>query len=397
VWSASIVEVEPAGEGWAAFVAGAVDRAVGPAAEHRADETFRLSVRARPVGPGAEVFEAERLAGERVDRGAVRVAVVGHQSLNADPESGEVRDRATQEGDRGRGFLVLEHLDVGEPGRVVDRNMHELPADPAATQTAIAMDAMADLSDPSELLDIDVDELARPPLLVRLAASSGSSRQSFPSPIRVKIPETVETGIPSVSAISAPVIRSRRSPAIIATRASSVRAGTEAGAEQRSNRPCPPSTLRRRSHFETVRTLTPAASAAAAIVHPSRSTRSTARRRLCGQVPALACNFIRNTLLGAGRLAAPASKEARMEQRSEELQLGRLRSRNDVTAEVLAESGVSRVSPERSCFGTHGVRPRRRADRLTSGDPGQKAIAVRCDECGRIADDRAKAWAGVLL
>ena len=60
-------------------------------------------------------------------------------------------------------------------------------------------------------------------------------------PIRVKIPDTVETGIPNVSAISAPVIRNRRSPAITATRASSVRDGTEAGAEQRSTRPCSPS------------------------------------------------------------------------------------------------------------------------------------------------------------
>src|SRR5439155_6029435 len=108
------------------------------------------------------------------------------------------------------------------------------------------------------------------------------------------------------------------------TRASPVRNGTEAGAEQRSNRPCSPSSRYRRLHFETVRTLTPAASAAAASVQPSHSTRSTARRRLWGQVLALACNFIRITLLGAGGLAAPASKEARMEQRSQELQPGGL-------------------------------------------------------------------------
>jgi hypothetical protein len=115
----------------------------------------------------------------------------------------------------------------------------------------------------------------------------------LPSPIRVKIPETVEAGIPSVSAISAPVILKRRNDAITATRDSPVRSGTDAGAEQRSSRPSSPSSRYRRRHFETVRTLTPAASAAAVSVHPFRATRSTARRRLCGQVLALACNFIR--------------------------------------------------------------------------------------------------------
>ena len=129
VWSSSIVEVEPAGEGVRAFVAVAVDGAVGPAAEHGADEALGLAVGARPVGAGAEVFDPERFAGERVDRGAVGVAVVGHQPLDADAEGGEVRDGAAKEADRGDRFLVLEHLDVDEAGRVVDRDVHVLPAD----------------------------------------------------------------------------------------------------------------------------------------------------------------------------------------------------------------------------------------------------------------------------
>jgi len=68
VWSSSIVEVEPAGERAASFVAVAVDRAVGPAAEQGADEALGLTVGAGPVGAGAEVFDPERATGERVDR-----------------------------------------------------------------------------------------------------------------------------------------------------------------------------------------------------------------------------------------------------------------------------------------------------------------------------------------
>ena len=66
------------------------------------------------------------------------------------------------------------------------------------------VDAMARPRDPAELLDVDVDELARPLLLVAVGRLGGSSRQSLPSPIRVRIPDTVEAGIASVSAISAP-------------------------------------------------------------------------------------------------------------------------------------------------------------------------------------------------
>jgi hypothetical protein len=166
VGSSSIVEVEPAGEHVVAFVAGVVDRTVGPAAEQGANEAFRLAVGARRVRPGAEVFDAQRFASERVDRGAVCVAVVGHQPLDPDPEGGEVGDRAAQEADRGRGFLVLEHLDVGEPRGVVDRDVNVLPADPAAPTAPVAVHAVPGPADPAELLDVDVDELARPRLLV---------------------------------------------------------------------------------------------------------------------------------------------------------------------------------------------------------------------------------------
>ena len=53
VWSSASVVVEPAGECVAAFVAVAVDRAVGPAAEQGANEALGFSVGAWPVGAGS--------------------------------------------------------------------------------------------------------------------------------------------------------------------------------------------------------------------------------------------------------------------------------------------------------------------------------------------------------
>jgi hypothetical protein len=67
VWSAAIVEVESAGEGGVAFGAVAIDGAVGPAAERGADEPFGFAVGLGSVGPGAEVADPERPAGDRVN------------------------------------------------------------------------------------------------------------------------------------------------------------------------------------------------------------------------------------------------------------------------------------------------------------------------------------------
>jgi hypothetical protein len=75
---------------------------------------------------------------------------------------------------------------------------------------------------------------------VRLAGSNGSSRERFPSPIRFKTAETVESGMPKISAISAAVIRSLRSSSIARTRSTGVRRGIRCGAEERSTSPALP-------------------------------------------------------------------------------------------------------------------------------------------------------------
>src|SRR2546427_5275599 len=170
MWSSSIVEIEPAGERAASFVAVAVDRAVGPASEQGADEAFSFAVGARPVGPGAQVLDSERLAGDRVGRGAVGGAVVGHQPLDPDPEGGEVGDRSAQEADRGHGLLIVEDFDIDEPGRVVDADVDVFPAKvvgPPMVATAgdAARVAVAGPSDLAALLDVDVGEIARRLLL----------------------------------------------------------------------------------------------------------------------------------------------------------------------------------------------------------------------------------------
>src|SRR4030095_4622592 len=105
-----VVVPEPAVKGGGAFAAGAVDGAVGPAVEHRADEAFGFAVGLRPVGAGAGVSDARPAAGGRVDCGAVGGAFVGEQPFDADAVPLEEGNGATQEADRGRGSFVAEHF-----------------------------------------------------------------------------------------------------------------------------------------------------------------------------------------------------------------------------------------------------------------------------------------------
>jgi hypothetical protein len=76
VFAVMVVVPEPSVKGCGAVVAVAVDRAVGPAAEHGADEAFGFAVGLGPAGPGAQVLDAQGAATDRVDLCDVGAAVV---------------------------------------------------------------------------------------------------------------------------------------------------------------------------------------------------------------------------------------------------------------------------------------------------------------------------------
>src|SRR5918996_1722436 len=174
-----VVVPEPAVKGGGAFAARAVDGAVGPAGEERADEALCFAVRLRPSGPGAQVLDAEAATAERMDRRDVGGAVIGEDSLHLDPVAAVEGERSSEEADCRPRLLVREHLGVGEAAVVVDGDVDVLPADRAAGLAAFvdAAGALAAGSAPADafagptfdapqLLDVDVDELAWPRALV---------------------------------------------------------------------------------------------------------------------------------------------------------------------------------------------------------------------------------------
>jgi hypothetical protein len=99
---------------------------------------------------------------------------IGHEPLDADAQCREVGAGAFEEGADASGALVGEHLRVGEAGAVIDADVQELPAGATGAGGAIAVDAVAGALDAAELLDVDVDELARCGPLVAAGGLGGA-------------------------------------------------------------------------------------------------------------------------------------------------------------------------------------------------------------------------------
>src|ERR1700730_2689393 len=98
-----VVVPEPAVKGAGALVAVAVDRAIGPATQHRANEALGLAVGLRTVCTGAQVADAEGATRERVHHGPVTGAVVGEQLLHGHAVALKEGDSAPEKGDHRRG------------------------------------------------------------------------------------------------------------------------------------------------------------------------------------------------------------------------------------------------------------------------------------------------------
>src|SRR5262245_19079443 len=107
--------------------------------------------------------DPETATRERVRDRDVGGSVVCEHSFNRDAVAAVEGDCTAKEADCGRCFLVAEDLGVGETAVVVDRDVDELPPFLAlvAAVMASAGDPVPGPVDPAELLDVDVEELAR--------------------------------------------------------------------------------------------------------------------------------------------------------------------------------------------------------------------------------------------
>jgi hypothetical protein len=87
-------------------------------------------------------------------------AVVAHDGFGFDPEGAEVSQGGVEEVDRA--VLAFIGHDPGEsdPGSIIDGDMDILEAGASDQIAAVTGDAVTGPLDPSEFLDVEVDELA---------------------------------------------------------------------------------------------------------------------------------------------------------------------------------------------------------------------------------------------
>jgi hypothetical protein len=99
--------------------------------------------------------------------GAVAAAVVAEDALDRYAAASEVSGGASEEAGRRRCLLVWEQLDIDDAAVVVDADVQVLVAGAGLeASSAAAEDAVAWPVEASELLDVEVHELARPLMLV---------------------------------------------------------------------------------------------------------------------------------------------------------------------------------------------------------------------------------------
>lgn len=155
--------------------------------------SVRLAVGPRAPGPGPAWADAQVTAGLAPGVLAVGPGVVGQDPFDGDAQGREPGGRPGEEGRAGRGGLVGQVFGVGEAGVVVEGGVQVGPAGAglvaASFGSAEGLVAAA-VGDPAELLDVDVDQLARAGAFVSSATTSWpaglytQSRNSTPRSLR---------------------------------------------------------------------------------------------------------------------------------------------------------------------------------------------------------------------
>ena len=161
-----VVLVDPWSEVLSAFGQVLISAGVGPFAQGGLDEALGLAVGAWRVRPCAAVLQAKRAATAGEGVRPVARAVVGQHGAEVDAEPRIVGECGIEEVQhRSPGFIRV-HGREGDPRVVVDGDMDIPPARSVDGVAAVAGDPVRRPGDAAQLLDIQVQQVARGLVLV---------------------------------------------------------------------------------------------------------------------------------------------------------------------------------------------------------------------------------------
>ena len=142
MWTPVVVEAEIRAERGRPPRRAAIGRAVRPLAQQRLDEALGFAVGLGTVGPGEAVAHATARQTAANAPGAIGHRVVGQQPADADAPPPKPGQRALEKRGTGGRIVGREHLGIGQPRRVIDRDVQILPAHAPRAAPTIAVDSM---------------------------------------------------------------------------------------------------------------------------------------------------------------------------------------------------------------------------------------------------------------
>ena len=170
MWSLLIVPVKPARQVARPAVRRWIRDRIGPFAQKGLDEPLGFAVGLGRIGPGANVAQPQQAHRLREQLRHVGRPVVRHDPLGAHASCAEPAQSSDEEAGGRATALVVQDLDIGEAGGVVDGDMDEVPARASvAPRAPVARAAMARPLETAQLLDVEMDQFAAF-VFIRLAA-----------------------------------------------------------------------------------------------------------------------------------------------------------------------------------------------------------------------------------
>src|SRR5215470_10006871 len=173
MWTMPVVVMEPRRESQGALPGIVVSPSISPLPQSGLNESFCFAIGTRSERSSEEVADVVVLAEAAEELGFIARAVVGEEAANANAETGEEGKGSMQKSSSGGAFLVGVDSRKSQAGMIINGDMNILPAPALGWMTAITMQAMTDVAETSQFLDVEVEQVSRQGIFIALDRGRG--------------------------------------------------------------------------------------------------------------------------------------------------------------------------------------------------------------------------------